>query len=226
MKEDRSLKNQIELENYFSEILNYYLQEYIETRKIKDVYSIPDQQFTAALMYIYNHTFKLDNSILKIDGTRINEYDLFKVRILLDKYIFLCFDYNQKITLLGFCTLSGISQETIYKWKSNNKRSIIYIDKNYNIYDSSVLVKESSNNVSIKSVTYSAIELYNTLMQYSELSLYDRLTDKKRNAMTTLPAWNAFQDKKARRVSNNTYNSADIALQLGISDQLQLLPGD
>lgn len=204
--------------------IDYYLSEYCETRNIQDEYSIPDQQYSAALMYIYMHTFAMDKSILRV-APRYTDYNLYRVSLLCDKYIYMSFDHNQKISIQGFCMLSGIDMQTIYNWKNNNSRTYIYLDSNNNIIN--VCRSSNVNDVNMdycKKLTYYGVDIYNKLLQNEEKALHDRLTEKKRNPMTTLPAWNLFQTKKQqRKQSAITYNQDDIASQLGIFDQIALI---
>ena len=204
--------------------IDYYLSEYCETRNIENEYSIPDQQFSAALIYIYNHLFRIDKSILFIPPLYM-EYNLYRLNLLCDKYIYLCFDHNQKVSISGFCLLTGMTRQTIYDWKNNDSRTYIYLDNQNNIIGITRNKTSISNNMECsKILTYRGTDIYNKLLESEETALHDRLTEKKRNPMTTLPAWNLFQTKKQqRKQSTITYNQDDIASQLGISEQIALI---
>lgn len=207
----------------FGDDLDYYLQEYCDTRGIEDIYNIPDQQWTAALMYICQHTFKIDNSSLKVPGNINNAYDLNAVSILADRYIYMCFDHNQKISISGFCCLSGIDIASIYSWKDGNARAYIYYDLQGNRLDD-YMIRSLSRDQYIKKPTSSGMEIYKKLLNFEEQSLQDRLTDRRRNPMHTLPLWNSFQAKQQARQEKPVYDVSDVARQLGIADQIAALP--
>ena len=88
-------------------------------------------QWSGALIYIYNHLFK-NTSILRdktpldnyniynnkpgINNSNCNRYDLNTVNALCDYYCYLCTVYDKEISIMGFHRLTGISTDVINTW--------------------------------------------------------------------------------------------------------------
>lgn len=108
-----------QLEIYENEI-ELYLHEFIKKYDIQDMTKESQNRWNAALAYIYNNTFKKDNSILKTNTNLYNEYDYITCNALCDYYINMCMLYTKEVSIIGFSRLSGIDDETINKWNDKN----------------------------------------------------------------------------------------------------------
>ena len=78
-----------------------------------------------------------------------------------DIYINLCYEYDKEISILGFCKLTGIVQDTIYQWGAESSRA-----------------------------GTSASEIYKKLSREREESLSNMLISGKRNPVGLLGALN------------------------------------
>ena len=105
----------------FADDIDLYLQEYIRSREL-DRNKIPSSQWAAAMMYVNAHTFR-NGDILRTTRNRPYEYNLDAVSKLLDKYIFMCADYCQRVCIEHFCLLSGMTRSTINYWANGLRRS-------------------------------------------------------------------------------------------------------
>lgn len=101
-------------------IYDDYIDQLIDQFKIdynfNNILDIPQNTFTALLKYIYIHTFKIDNSFLLNDKHNSYDYNIDHVYLILEKYIYLCNMYNKIPSVIGFTSLTGINNDTIYEW--------------------------------------------------------------------------------------------------------------
>lgn len=93
-----------------------YLDQYIEEHNIEDMHKEPQSRWNAALLYINKNLFKLHPEILKSENRVSNTYDINIINTICDIYIELCYEYDKEVSILGFCKLTGIVQDTIYQW--------------------------------------------------------------------------------------------------------------
>ena len=145
----------------FENAVSEYLQEYIDTHQIEDMHREPQSRWNAALMYINKYYFKLHPEILTTPGTVSNSYNLDAVNGVCDIYINLCYEYDKEISILGFCKLTGIVQDTVYQWGAETSRP-----------------------------SSSASEIYKKLSREREESLSNMLISGKRNPVGLLGALN------------------------------------
>lgn len=122
----------------FENDVDKYLQLFLEEQGIKDMRSEPQNVWSSALMYIQKHAFK-NNKMLKMttppDGYRSNDYDnqysnlnqsncnaydLEKVKHVCDIYIYECMLYDKIPTQQGFVYMTGITADTICRWKKSS----------------------------------------------------------------------------------------------------------
>lgn len=124
---DNTVKvNDIEL--YLHDI-QYYADEYIAGLDDKQLELLTSQNkgvFVGMLKYIYNiyikHNLKNYNNIALLDS-------------IWDIYTSLCYKYNKRPTILNYCILTGIRQDTIWDWKRGYTRCKVYYDKDGNVID-------------------------------------------------------------------------------------------
>ena len=87
MNDSNNHNTELNTADVYLDDIDYYFHEYLESRNIDDEYNMRPQQWTAALQYIYNHTFKIDNSILRPKHIKDYSYNMNAVSNLLDRYI-------------------------------------------------------------------------------------------------------------------------------------------
>ena len=116
----------------FENDIAVYLTMFCEENGIDDMKKESQSVWNSALYYIYKHVFK--NGCLKdinnISGnspilSNYNRYNYNLCMDVLDIYIYeLCLKYDKEVSIIGYCTLTGINQDTIHDWgKDNNKLS-------------------------------------------------------------------------------------------------------
>lgn len=117
----------------FENDIEYYLQEFAEKQNIDDFRSVPQSVWNGALRYVYNHVFKPNNHMLKssvnyninnnIMPTNCNMYNYDLLLQVVDYYVYnMCMVYSKEVSVIGFETLTGITQETIYTWGNNENK--------------------------------------------------------------------------------------------------------
>lgn len=138
-----------------------YLDQYIEEHNVEDMHKEPQSRWNAALLYINKNLFKLHPEILKSENRVSNTYDINIINAICDIYIELCYEYDKEVSILGFCKLTGIVQDTIYQWGNETTR-----------------------------LGSSASEIYKKLSTEREESLSNMLISGKRNPVGLLGALN------------------------------------
>lgn len=180
----------------YDDDIDLYLEEYIETRGL-DRNKIPSMQWSAAMMYVHNHVFKNDERRLKNDVGY--SYNLDAVTKLLDKYLFLCADYGQRVCVEHFCLLSGISKGTISYWSSDQRRT---------------------GNKQAK-------EIYKRLIESSLMSADDLMIS--RNGVNSIAYRNSVQERYNqyldKQKDRKIIDTVELAERLGITKQLALQDG-
>ena len=135
----------------FENDIEYYLQEFAEKQNIDDFRSVPQSVWNGALRYVYNHVFKPNNHILKCHDnyniynnmpSNCNMYNYDLILQIVDYYVYnMCMVNGKEVSVIGFETLTGITQETIYTWGTNsNKLS----SKGSEIYKKLITMREES----------------------------------------------------------------------------------
>lgn len=130
MADKNTVKTESGIEVYEDKI-SEYLDQYISEHSIEDMHKEPQSRWNAALLYINKYLFKPHPEVLKSENRLSNTYDLEIVSNICDRYIELCYEYDKEISILGFCKLTGIVQDTIYQWGAETSRlgssaSVIY----------------------------------------------------------------------------------------------------
>lgn len=160
MADKNTVKTESGVEVYEDKI-SEYLDQYINEHDIEDMHKEPQSRWNAALLYINKYLFKPHPELLKSENRLSNTYDLEIINNICDRYIELCYEYDKEISILGFCKLTGIAQDTIYQWGAETSR-----------------------------LGSSASEIYKKLTQEREESLSNMLISGKRNPVGLLGALN------------------------------------
>lgn len=203
--ETNSLTAENGSEVYENEIL-LYLDEYIRQHDIKDMRKEPQSRWNAMLIYIGKHCFygplkyklksktKIDNGSILNHGnmTTCGRYDLNLINRICDIYIYLCYEYEKEISLLGFSKLTGLTNDTLWNWGNENTRA-----------------------------NSSASEIYKKLTQEREESLSNKLVSNRGNSLGLLGVlnrhygWNMGQPKQ-NLTQQKQRDTAQIAADYGI----------
>lgn len=126
LEEERIESDQMEV--YESDI-DLYLQMFCEENKIEDLKKESQSVWNGCMRYIRKHVFATPevlksktNTIVSRNSipSNFNAYDYEKVNSICDKYIDLCFIHDKEVSILGFCNLTGINNETINLWGDDN----------------------------------------------------------------------------------------------------------
>ena len=138
------------IEVYESDI-DLYIKLFCEENNISCINDISQSVYNAMLRYVYKHCFmgtdKLKSKRLYSTSDRIrsnyNAYDIDICYSLCDHYIYLCQLYDKEISIVGYSTLTGIEQNTIYSWGKEDQRKTLS-SKSCEIYKKLVSMRENS----------------------------------------------------------------------------------
>lgn len=131
--------------------IDLYIKLFCEENHIDDINAISQSVYNAMLRYVYKHCFKgtdkLKSKKLFSTSDRIksnyNAYDIDICYSLCDHYIYLCQLYDKEISIVGYSTLTGIEQNTIYSWGKEDQRKTLS-SKSCDIYKKLVSMRENS----------------------------------------------------------------------------------
>lgn len=189
--------------------IEYYFEKYFEDHPRIDRDKFSPSQFTSALRYIhknlhlsksalliepyYTYSFK-NKTPIKSNG---NKYNLDKINEILDIYINLCNDNNNRVSIIGFSYLTGISPDTLYKWRDDDRQ-----------------IGESGTTRSY---------LFKKLYSAAEYTLNDILMDKSTNPMkATVLLNNQFGYSDKRTVTHEGVAQIAPTTREGIAAELGL----
>ena len=125
-----AMSEQIEI--YENDLL-FYLNEFCEVNAIEDIKKESQSVWNSALYYIQKKLFdsnyfkskdnyNTNNKVFK--ESNYNSYDFELVMYVLDIYIYdMCMKYDKEVSILGFSSLTGIPDSTIYDWGKNTLSS-------------------------------------------------------------------------------------------------------
>lgn len=131
--------------------IEYFSQRNVDITDIQTSYQIKQVTYNAAWRYCYKELFKPDKPQLNNRNSKINYDDIKQLDAICDAYLDICFEYHVEPNYFGFCRLTGISRETIDRWKNTEVQS----RANKPWYD---MVKR----IYIASQSYTRAELENT----------------------------------------------------------------
>lgn len=121
-----------DIEIYENDLL-FYLNEFCEVNAIEDIKKESQSVWNSALYYIQKKLFdsnyfkskdnyNTNNKVFK--ESNYNSYDFELVMYVLDIYIYdMCMKYDKEVSILGFSSLTGIPDSTIYDWGKNTLSS-------------------------------------------------------------------------------------------------------
>lgn len=150
-----------ESEEIFENDIDMYFKDFCEREEIEDMCLYPQSIFYAALIYIYNNTFKgtnrlklkgklqgynnnyYNNQYSNINNSNCNSYNYEYLNYIADYYIYMCYKYNKICTITGFCKLTGIYESVVYDW-GNEKRASKLSTSSSDLYKKLISEYESS----------------------------------------------------------------------------------
>lgn len=156
----------------FENDIDTWLTDYKERQGIEDYRTAPQSVWNGALRHVYKHVFKPNKQLLKSNINILNNnnimdstYNMYNYDLLMciaDYYIYdMCMVNNKEISIIGFETLTGISQEVIYNWGRDGER-----------------------------LSTKGSEILQKLQRMREESLSNRLVDGKQNPVGTIAVLN------------------------------------
>lgn len=113
----------------FENDIELYLKMFCESQEIENLREASQNVWNSCLLYINKNVFKGTPKLKRIDPLsnniyNCNAYDIDKVLIICEYYIYLCNLYDKEVSIIGFSKLTGINQDTIHDWGNNiNKLS-------------------------------------------------------------------------------------------------------
>lgn len=113
----------------FENDIDMYLHLFCEEQKIEDIKKESQNVWNGCLLYINRHVFKgtdklktnkyiFNNNI----PSNCNAYDMDIINNICDYYIYLCYQYDKEVSVMGFCKLTGISQDCMYEWAKDDRK--------------------------------------------------------------------------------------------------------
>lgn len=190
--------DQGELIEVFENDLDKYLHLFCSENDIDDMKKESQSVWNSCLRYIYKNVFKgkdllKDKTLYNINNNCImnstyNSYNYDVVLNLLDIYVYdMCLKYDKEVSILGFSTLSGIDDSTIYNWGNN---------------------KGNSDKLSAK-----GFDIYKKLNQFREESLSNKLATANKNPVGVLAILNRHYQWNLPGVSKEAASKSNLTLE-------------
>ena len=144
---------------------------FCEENGIEDMKKESQSVWNSALYYIYKHVFKngslknkdniyIDNNIM---SSTYNMYNYDMCMDVLNIYVYdMCMKYDKEVSVIGYSTLTGISQSIIYEWANGENRKL----------------------------SSKGMDIYKKLSQFREESLSNKLVTGKQNPVGILGVLN------------------------------------
>ena len=131
----------VDSEEIFENEIDMHFERFCTNENIEDMASAPQSLFYAALIYVYNNTFKgtnrlklkgklqgynnnnYNNQYSNINNSNCNSYNYEYLNYIADYYIYMCYKYNKICTISGYCKLTGINEVVIYNWANERTKA-------------------------------------------------------------------------------------------------------
>ena len=186
--------DQGELIDVFENDLDKYLHLFCSENDIDDMKKESQAVWNSCLRYIYKNVFR-NKDILKdknlyninnnsIMNTNYNRYNYDIVMDLVNIYIHdMCMKYDKEVSIIGFSTLTGVSDVIIHEWGNNGKPSSL------------------------------SFNIYKKLNQFREESLSNKLATANKNPVGVLAILNRHYQWNLPGVSKETTNKNNLSLE-------------
>ena len=130
-----------ESQEIFENEIDMYFKRFCKDENIGDMAAAPQSLFYAALIYVYNNTFKgtnrlklrgklqgynnnnYNNQYSNINNSNCNSYNYEYLNYIADYYIYMCYKYDKICTISGYCKLTGIRETVIYNWANERTKA-------------------------------------------------------------------------------------------------------
>lgn len=185
--------DQGELIEVFENDLDKYLHLFCEENDIPDMKKESQSVWNSCLRYIYTHVFKgkdllkskvLHNNINNTIPSNYNSYDYNILNHVLDLYIYnMCMKYDKEVSIIGFSTLTGVSDVIIHEWGNNGKPSSL------------------------------SFNIYKKLNQFREESLSNKLATANKNPVGVLAILNRHYQWNLPGVSKEAASKSNLTLE-------------
>ena len=185
--------DQGELIEVFENDLDKYLHLFCEENDIPDMKKESQSVGNSCLRCIYTHVFKgkdllkskvLHNNINNTIPSNYNSYDYNILNHVLDLYIYnMCMKYDKEVSIIGFSTLTGVSDVIIHEWGNNGKPSSL------------------------------SFNIYKKLNQFREESLSNKLATGNKNPVGVLAILNRHYQWNLPGVSKESANKSNLSLE-------------
>lgn len=107
----------IDIKDICNSKFDIYIQDFQQLIGVDSMTNASQNQWTACLIYIYNHLFK-DTNIFKYNPNVNNTYNIKALDKVLDVYIYYSSMYSKEINIHGFLHLAGIDFGTFDNWRA------------------------------------------------------------------------------------------------------------
>lgn len=141
------------LEVYDNQIEALFIQ-YCQDNNLQDQldkHDIDDSYSYCIWRYIYINLFKPDKNTIRLNNktSKIDYSDIYVLSDILDIYIDLCFRYKIYPLIEDFCTLTGISRDTLNSWERGEYRRA-EPEARYKHSDIAKKIKEATQRMTVK----------------------------------------------------------------------------
>lgn len=116
-----------------------------------DKHDIDDSHAYSIWRYIYINLFKPDKDTIRFNNktSKLDYSDIYALSDILDIYIDLCFKYKIYPLIEDFCTLTGISRDTLNSWERGEYRQG-EPEARYKHSDLAKKIKEATQRMTVK----------------------------------------------------------------------------
>lgn len=151
--------------------IDLYLHQFAEENGYNDISSMPQNTWTACMIYIQRHVFpdrkalkEKNNIFIQTTGvpSNCNCYDYKLLNDICDYYIYLCSIYDKECSIYGFSKLTNVNYSIIEEWGNNYRGNVKLSTLGKEIHKKLISAREQSlvgKLVSMKHPTAMAIVL-------------------------------------------------------------------
>lgn len=162
------------LEVYDNQIESLFIQ-YCQDNDLQDQlvkHDIDDSHAYCIWEYIYINLFKPDKNTIRLNNksSKIDYSDIYTIMDILDIYIRLCFNYKIYPMINDFCTLTGISRDTLNSWERGEYRKGDP-DANFKHSDLAKKIKEATQRMTVKDLHGNPIGQQSLANNYDDAGL-------------------------------------------------------
>lgn len=143
-------------ENKIEELFYEYCYENdIDTTK----HNIDDNDAFCIWRYIYIHLFKPDAETIRLNNktSKLDYDDITGLHAILDIYIGLCYKYKILPLIGDFCTLTGITRETLNSWEHGEYRARKSENATYKHSEIAKKIKDATKHMTVKNLNGNAM---------------------------------------------------------------------